>query len=697
MDVLLEKLYYDPETGFISANALHKKVKEVDSSITLKQLKDWYKMKLDIQRHVEQRGTYDDYRIASSNTDSWQMDLAFWEGKSILTGVNINSRLGFAKLIKNKRADTVLNAIKEFVNEHKASVLTTDNGSEFMNRKATTWLKSQKITHFNNDSGDHATMGKIERFNRTLKMRLIRMKQSISEKLVKSVINNYNNTWHSSINKTPNQAKGEVMEDDLEHNRKLRERMENELSIGSTVMYPQERDLWPGSFLAHPVAFVLTSEDGVDEWAYGIVSGYTATPETTLHLTHQHGSTTLPLLPTTAAIKADVLNYVFQTGGGVNIAGLSPMELIEQQNEVIAACRRRRSGLPKSVTKNLSVPYKAAEVVPLINPATLKLVRVRRQHVVDYKTAAASKRLSELYSNTGTGSTLERTGPNSVAASRTTGRRRPATDAISVSSDLDVDTEPLAIESDDADAEQVRHIHRPLAKRRRVETRANYPSLDSSDASSYSADSSSSDDDGTNRFSSSRERGVVFHPSPTEHQVHVSIVQQRHAGLKPALRVRKQFCRNDDQLVALKESYPAWTATAQSAGRIKTTYEGSGNAPGPFDRHPTSKTRIPNNVLTSLPKSEDGRRLCLRFVSKAGCNLQDCPRPHFKPQALSDEAKANVQLRHDRFMGTLQQIHAANAAAVSTHWQVAAQQHSMISPPVQAGQVGDIDVEHAQF
>ncbi|EGZ19148.1 hypothetical protein PHYSODRAFT_494755 [Phytophthora sojae] len=89
-------------------------------------------------------------------------------------------------------------------------------------------------------------------------------------------------------------------------------------------------------------------------------------------------------------------------------------------------------------------------------------------------------------------------------------------------------------------------------------------------------------------------------------------------GLKSALRVRKQFRRNDDQLVALKESYPVWT---------------------------TTKTRIPNNVLTSLPKREDGRRLCLRFVSKAGSNLPDCPRPHFKPQALSDEAKAVVNQR----------------------------------------------------
>ncbi|GMF14287.1 unnamed protein product [Phytophthora lilii] len=237
MEALLEKLYYDPETGFISATALHKKVKEIDPSITLKQVKDWYKSKLDIQRHVEQKDSYDDFRIASNNPNSWQIDLAFWRGKSILTAVNINSRLGFAKLLKNKRANTVLAGIKELVKEEKVNVLTTDNGKEFLNRKATTYLKSQKITHFNNEPGDHATMGKIERFNRTIKMRLIRMGQPITEKLVKSVISNYNNTYHSTIKKTPIQAKGEVMEEDLDHNRELMERMENELSIGATVLY----------------------------------------------------------------------------------------------------------------------------------------------------------------------------------------------------------------------------------------------------------------------------------------------------------------------------------------------------------------------------------------------------------------------------------------------------------------------------
>ncbi|GMF27612.1 unnamed protein product [Phytophthora lilii] len=119
-------------------------------------------------------------------------------GSPILTAININSRLGFAELLKNKRADTVLSRIKAFVKEEKVEVLTTDNGKEFLNRKATTYLKSQNITHYNNEPGDHATM---------------------------------------AINSTPIQAKGKVMEGDLNHNRELMERLENELPIGATVLY----------------------------------------------------------------------------------------------------------------------------------------------------------------------------------------------------------------------------------------------------------------------------------------------------------------------------------------------------------------------------------------------------------------------------------------------------------------------------
>eukprot|EP00644_Phytophthora_capsici_P005017 jgi/Phyca11/538157/estExt2_Genewise1Plus.C_PHYCAscaffold_10523 len=65
-------------------------------------------------------------------------------------------------------------------------------------------------------------------------------------------------------------------------------------------------------------------------------------------------------------------------------------------------------------------------------------------------------------------------------------------------------------------------------------------------------------------------------------------------GLHSALRIRKEFSRNDEQLAALKE---------------------------------------------------DGRRLCLRYVSKAGCNVTDCARAHFKPVSLTDETKTVIVQR----------------------------------------------------
>jgi len=86
-----------------------------------------------------------------------------------------------------------------------------------------------------------------------------------------------------------------------------------------------ERDLWPGSYVAHPVAFAWTPADGVDEWLYGVVSGYTVSElMTVLHVVCQDGSVRLPLTSTTSVIKVDVLNYTLQTGARANTAAVSP-------------------------------------------------------------------------------------------------------------------------------------------------------------------------------------------------------------------------------------------------------------------------------------------------------------------------------------------------------------------------------------
>ncbi|GMF35096.1 unnamed protein product [Phytophthora lilii] len=146
MDTLLKKLYYNPKTGFIGAQALYQKAEELDPKITIKIVKEWYENQTDIQRFQDQKKRFDGFKIASHNPNSWQMDLAFWEKRPILTAININSRLGYAKLLSNKTAATVLAALKAFVHLHTVDILTSDNGSEFMNSQLKNFSKLRKLS-----------------------------------------------------------------------------------------------------------------------------------------------------------------------------------------------------------------------------------------------------------------------------------------------------------------------------------------------------------------------------------------------------------------------------------------------------------------------------------------------------------------------------------------------------------------------
>lgn len=236
---LLKKLYYDPATGYIGQQKLYQKAKALDDSITRKVVKDWYAKQTDIQRFQEQKVQYPEFKIVSDNPNSWQIDLMFQTNPSkvVLTAININSRIGYAKILRSKAAATVLTALKAFTKAHKVDIITSDNGSEFMNARVQAFFKTSEIDHYNNEPGDHGTMGKIERFNRTVKQRLVKMGSKLTAKLLSDVISNYNDTVHRSIGMTPNEAKGSVIKNELKHNQETMTTLENALVIGSNVLY----------------------------------------------------------------------------------------------------------------------------------------------------------------------------------------------------------------------------------------------------------------------------------------------------------------------------------------------------------------------------------------------------------------------------------------------------------------------------
>ncbi|KAF4044992.1 hypothetical protein GN244_ATG02621 [Phytophthora infestans] len=533
------------------------------------------------------------------------------------------------------------------------------------------------------------------------------------------------------------------------------------------IVSASEQGLWPGSFLAHPVAFARMSMEGIQEWCYGVVSGYETTGSSaTLHIVSSSDSSRLTLSESTLVIKADVLNYALQTGAGVNTAAVKATELVEQQNT--------------EVTESLTVPFNGDESVPLIRPSTLQLVRVRRQHIVDFKTAARTKRPTDLYTDH-VPARSERGKRPRVTTSPTTTEALGIPGSHDTGSDEDSAASVLSSSSVDENVREVQHLHRPLSKRRRIEQQ------------DFNSDTSSSSDNKDISRSRTRNRGVNFHPAPTDRRVHSAIVRQHHTGMEPqlllqsiqqsqqvefiatppvlraayafgfgvglsimhfrrartfdavlttengvnmwdfssrnclsapsraasltdligaiscfykfaklfynkatrkfigaardfvilyadtasddaamvrilthwinakfsrfrsrlvtkslrsALRIRKEFSRNDEALAALKEALPSLKLAPPAGGSYRS---GSGDvisrAPKTSDHRHSSKTKIPSSVIAALPKNDDGRQLCMQYISKVICTMTECARAHFKPTALTDEAKALITQR----------------------------------------------------
>lgn len=133
--------------------------------------------------------------------------------------IDINSRFGLVKPLKNKTAGEVWAAFKQLLDgglmKHKVLSVTSDNGSEFEGafRKG---LADLGIKQTMNQAGDHYTMGMVERFNRTLRGRFV--KHWIKNKdfdwigVLSEVVRDYNQSEHRGIKAVPEEVWLETVE-----------------------------------------------------------------------------------------------------------------------------------------------------------------------------------------------------------------------------------------------------------------------------------------------------------------------------------------------------------------------------------------------------------------------------------------------------------------------------------------------------
>ena len=212
--VLMENLYYSPDTQFTSIKSLHDAVK--NKGITNKEVREFILKQESNQIFKKAKKITHYFPIfARHKYEILQLDLVDMSNlapangnyKYLLVAVDVFSRIAFAVPMKNKTTSTVVESAKEILDETEPAIINCDNGSEFINSEFKKLLNNRGIEIKYVDVGDHHRLGIVDRFVRTLREKTNKyMEMHNTTKYIDvlpKIINNYNRAYHSGIKKAP--------------------------------------------------------------------------------------------------------------------------------------------------------------------------------------------------------------------------------------------------------------------------------------------------------------------------------------------------------------------------------------------------------------------------------------------------------------------------------------------------------------
>jgi transposase InsO family protein len=228
-------------------------MKEDDIEITKKQIKEYLNKKdlEQIQKIQNKDPKKSGHIVASYENQLWQIDifiLAKYEKSTkgyedMLCAVDVFSRSIYCVKMKNKEAETVVEAFEKMIKIGKPQMIVSDTDSAFTSNKFKQLIEHENIMHVFVPIGDHNSLGIIDRFARTIKQRLTKIflnkKSNNWIDYIDPLISKYNNTPHSAIaNIKPNEAsKPENIPiiAEINHNKRLKNDTVTDLEIGDKV------------------------------------------------------------------------------------------------------------------------------------------------------------------------------------------------------------------------------------------------------------------------------------------------------------------------------------------------------------------------------------------------------------------------------------------------------------------------------
>lgn len=181
-------------------------------------------------------------------------------GVSLITTVDYFTKYGGVRVVKKKSVDSMdsLLALEDYENKivdygYLVVNVYSDNGSEFKGA-FNKYLKEVEINHVFTDANDKRQTSPIESFNRTIRLALEKKKAmggvdatNIVE-VVKKVVDDYNNTVHSSTGYSPNELlKNESKQNEFYNKQKELQNdygREQEIKKGALVRLPLEKSVF---------------------------------------------------------------------------------------------------------------------------------------------------------------------------------------------------------------------------------------------------------------------------------------------------------------------------------------------------------------------------------------------------------------------------------------------------------------------
>ena len=130
--------------------------------------------------------------------------------KYLLTVIDVFSKYGWIVALKDKKTESVCSAFDTIFkrSKRKPEKLWTDKGSEFISKHFKEFLKRHNITLYHAQNEEKSSI--VERWNKTMKNKMWKMFSANNntvywDKLDK-LVDDYNNTYHSSIKMTPTEG-----------------------------------------------------------------------------------------------------------------------------------------------------------------------------------------------------------------------------------------------------------------------------------------------------------------------------------------------------------------------------------------------------------------------------------------------------------------------------------------------------------